>query len=371
MVGTALSASRQEASQLVDRILWALTERHGGLAFDATHFGEEFDGLVADLERTEEELPIIVPLLGVSGDGFPIALTPNLEIDHLADHEISWCLATGLIPTLGMGDFAAAGQEIGIRTKVQLPRLTSAAISEGESEAAWSLERAAVAATTEPVEALRVFKPGRFSVPGYVRLMDVRGRGGAAFGPVEGVGGRGKWGGDYHLTETETDSFVAFWREFEKAKQRKLVDGALRRFSYASDRDRPDDRLVDLVIAGETLFLGDSGKAQERGELRYRYSLRAAFHLDLLGSRTDVFRFMRNGYDARSAIVHGGTPDAKILKGIDGAALTLDEFAGATEAHCGLLSKRRSPKVRAHAGHLLTGISSSWTVARNSDGPCL
>ncbi len=40
---------------------------------------------------------------------------------------------------------------------------------------------------------------------------------------------------------------------------------------------------------------------------------------------------MRNGYDARSAIVHGGEPDPGLLKGIDGSALSLPEYTDAME----------------------------------------
>jgi hypothetical protein len=40
---------------------------------------------------------------------------------------------------------------------------------------------------------------------------------------------------------------------------------------------------------------------------------------------------MRNGYDARSAVVHGGEPSAKILRAIDGSQLSLSDFVDATE----------------------------------------
>jgi putative transposase len=81
---------------------------------------------------------------------------------------------------------------------------------------------------------------------------------------------------------------------------------AVKRFSYASERDRPDDRLVDLMIAAESLFLCSEDDPANRGELRYRLALRAAFFIDSRDySRREVFNHMRKAYDNRSAIVHG------------------------------------------------------------------
>ena len=49
--------------------------------------------------------------------------------------------------------------------------------------------------------------------------------------------------------------------------------------------------------------------ARDRGELRFRFALRAAkFIENSKYGEHDVFRVMRRAYDARSAIVHGGSP---------------------------------------------------------------
>jgi hypothetical protein len=86
------------------------------------------------------------------------------------------------------------------------------------------------------------------------------------------------------------------------------------------------------VIAAETLLLGDAGNPQEHGELRYRFALRAAFYLESAReARRALFRFMRNSYDARSAIVHGGEPEPRLLRSVDGRDLTLAEYADALE----------------------------------------
>lgn len=67
-------------------------------------------------------------------------------------------------------------------------------------------------------------------------------------------------------------------------------------------RTVPEDQLIDLVIALESLF-----SPVEKTELRFRISLSAAL---LLGKdpdeRRDIMDFIRDMYDHRSALVHGG-----------------------------------------------------------------
>jgi len=77
------------------------------------------------------------------------------------------------------------------------------------------------------------------------------------------------------------------------------IDVALRRF-HSSYHGRFEDRIIDQMIAFESLYLGHDS------ELKYRLALRVAF---LLGKdneeREDIFSNMRKAYDLRSDIVHG------------------------------------------------------------------
>jgi hypothetical protein len=76
-----------------------------------------------------------------------------------------------------------------------------------------------------------------------------------------------------------------------------------------------------LVIAAESFFLGDLG-VQDRGELRFRFAIRAAKFIEhLTYSERDVYQVMRRAYDARSAIVHGGSPKDTRLPGNQSASL--------------------------------------------------
>ena len=104
---------------------------------------------------------------------------------------------------------------------------------------------------------------------------------------------------------------------------------SIRRFNLAFDRGLLADRIVDLVIAAEALFLSDLDE-KYRGELRFRFALRAAKFIEHPNyGEHDVFRVMRQAYDARSAIVHGGSPKDTRLP--DNQSASLPTFIDAIE----------------------------------------
>jgi hypothetical protein len=133
------------------------------------------------------------------------------------------------------------------------------------------------------------------------------------------------------LSKSEVNEFTELWKAAERAKTRKFLDNALRRSGYAGDRHRADDKLVDLMISAESLFLSSSIDAKDRGEMRYRLAQRAAVFIDHPAyARKQLQRHFRDAYDARSLIVHGETPKEE-LRGVDGKSIALLQFAEATE----------------------------------------
>ncbi|HEX7402246.1 MAG TPA: hypothetical protein VF369_08715 [candidate division Zixibacteria bacterium] len=110
----------------------------------------------------------------------------------------------------------------------------------------------------------------------------------------------------YFLTEAETNNFEAFFTKFIMDKSasntQSFIELALDRFNYAYDRKRPEDKLIDYMIAFETLYL----KKEDEGEYGYRMSMRVA---SLLGKipdeRKQIFLDLKKAYRLRSKIVHG------------------------------------------------------------------
>ena len=169
------------------------------------------------------------------------------------------------------------------------------------------------------VEALRLFKRGRVSVTGKIAPHD----GGVVF-----------FGGghavpqvaepDLVLTAAEAESFRRFWPLFRAARQIPAVEAAIRRFSYAGERTRPDDEIVDLVAALEGLLLSGISEA---GEFAYRTSLRGALFIGGTGlTRRQVRKQLGRGYAVRSAVAHGAEPRKSDLKSPNGESADLAEF---------------------------------------------
>jgi hypothetical protein len=138
-----------------------------------------------------------------------------------------------------------------------------------------------------------------------------------AFGqamPAQGSVGPGLgWhpGMPYEFAASDVDPFREFWQAFKTARTHGMIKNAVRRFDYAADRSLPEDKIVDLLIAAESLFLSD----QSGTELGFRLSARVAA---LLGADVDerlaLSTFMRRAYSARSKIVHGDTLKEKDLR---------------------------------------------------------
>jgi hypothetical protein len=160
------------------------------------------------------------------------------------------------------------------------------------------------------VTALRLFKPSTISWPGYFEVIESWLMGGTmgtlrSQRPMRGI---------YALKAEDIQPLAELWRQLrsEGFEKRPWLSVATKRFSFAMDRLRWDDQLVDFMIAAEALFLSDMGGDKYQGEKRFRLALRAGHFVESPSySQREVYRMMRRFYDARSTVVHGGAEDTK------------------------------------------------------------
>jgi hypothetical protein len=105
------------------------------------------------------------------------------------------------------------------------------------------------------------------------------------------------------------------------AQQDRALQTALRRLVFAGSRSLPEDRLIDLNICAEALFI-------KRGNLKGKGkgSPAAAMAEQLLASDPilgvtpgDVEGFMRAAYQLRNAEIHGDHPTTTTMKRLNGA----------------------------------------------------
>jgi Apea-like HEPN len=277
-----------------------------------------------------DELTVIVVLSEFRAEQVPIVLEEGLEIDELGDQEISAGLAVSQRIGLWGTDSQFISKTFGIRTSFESP-LFIEVVPEDEAAKDQAAREAAYARANRALLALRTFKAGRVGTVGTFEYVTGPATGGVvARGSLTPFFG---WpGGDpYTLTEEEGAAFRKFWQAFQLAHRHMTTEGALRRFGYSAERTRPDDKIVDLAIAAESLFLSDLGTS-DRGELRFRLSTRMALFLEeTVDARRRMAKFVRHAYRARSGIVHGGTASDEDVQTLDGSGASLQAFADELE----------------------------------------
>jgi len=117
------------------------------------------------------------------------------------------------------------------------------------------------------------------------------------------------YGPKYELLGADVERLKELVASLSRTGRRKKLQVAMGRFNGAYERKRPDDKLVDLWIALEALFL----KSSERMELTYKAALRIARFVGRdAPERVEIFEGMKNSYNARSRVVHGDPPPRDI-----------------------------------------------------------
>lgn len=155
------------------------------------------------------------------------------------------------------------------------------------------------------VTALRLFKAGvvGFNIVLTTPLMRIPLLGGSGSGNLDNY--RSFVGHPYNLNESEVPEFRNFWNDFSKMELSKpaSLTVAIRRFSYAYERWKTEDKLIDYMVAFEALF---SREHEESESIGYKLSVRAARFLakDYL-QRRQIMKEMKDFYRLRSNIVHG------------------------------------------------------------------
>lgn len=104
------------------------------------------------------------------------------------------------------------------------------------------------------------------------------------------------------INENELEEIKDLFLFFKKTESSKLKN-ALNRFRYCTYRTKEDDRILDAVIAMESLLDDNT-----QGEITFKISLRMSYIISLFNNKInplDTFNAMKKIYNYRSNIVHG------------------------------------------------------------------
>jgi hypothetical protein len=316
LVGTSMSAFRLEANNILTSLMYAMLDDEGHLAFSDERFRRkwrELDGFFGADRITSKT---VAPLPYLVVPAFPLRLNNELVLDRLTDDEVTRCYQVGVIrPHSPRFPLISGEVAVGIRRTMSLPKLIRRGDEPPEPPDAGDegtfgnrpLFRDDLV-IDDVLSALRLLKHTQIRTAGLASWTDSPWlKGGTSYRVL----GRWPYDGKFEVSEGEVPHFLELWRLLEEGAAR--FPFSIRRFNLAFDREVLDDRIVDLVIAAEALFLGELDE-KYRGELRFRFALRAAKFIEHPNyGEHDIFRVMRQAYDARSAIVHDGSPKETCL----------------------------------------------------------
>lgn len=330
LVGTSMSGFHLEANSIVMSLLYAMLDDEGRLAFTDERFRSKWTELVGFFTEGRIATKIVAPLPYLVVSAWPLQLSSELVLDRLTDDEVTRCYQVGVIRPHSLSFPLIRGAvAVGIRRTIFLPKLigrgdeTNEPLEAGEGSFGNRPLLRDDLVVDDVLSAMRLFKSTQIRTAGLASWTDSPWmNAGTSFRVL----GRWPYGGKFELVEGEVPCFLKLWHTLEEGAADLAF--SIRRFNLAFDRELLEDRIVDLVIAAEALFLSDLGK-QDR-EIRFRFALRAAKFIEHPNySEQDIFRVMRQAYDARSAIVHGGSPQETHLP--DNKSASLQTFIDAIE----------------------------------------
>jgi len=303
---------------------------------DAATMSETIARWDAYMRRAEEVVTVLAPLAEFTSDIAPIQLTDDLAIVELGSDEIAALLTFGPWAVGGFGGNIPRGHS-GFPPSVMLSRVfalradyrapvfynntVGPEVDETVRKRSEIEERISAG-----LRALRLYKRGRVGLHSIVNVVTgIDGRLSPILALLVSSALRGRVL-PYSVEEQEWRSLEDFARAFlDSEGTSDLLSVAARRFGYASDRSRPDDEVVDLMIAAESIFASDTGAT---ADVTFRLSTRAALFADGDSPyRHQLLTFMKKAYRARSGIVHAGRPERSSLRNLRGDAVSVEQLA--------------------------------------------
>lgn len=266
VVGTAESRAHADASTYLSSFLIEILAQHG-LTFDNTSFDSMYLGLEDYFHSDTAEYRYRAPLYGFSMETNRLELTPNLALVKVSREEQQGMFRQQAL-SMAAAPFTDMPSIYALETSITARKwFGRGEVSPGEAFPS----QQARDRFDQVCLALRLFRRGGV---GY-RTIEVfgpvwQGQGKGTFGWLTHTGAF-RLGGLYVLHGEDLPTFRAFWETYQPAMQAagKRTGVASRRFEFAYERTRPEDKLIDYLIGFEALLL----KSEEKDELAYRLSL--------------------------------------------------------------------------------------------------
>lgn len=327
LVGTRELSIRLDADQCLRSLLTRLLEKQSGLDFDRAIFDNVYKEFEEYFYRDVSEYRFFSPLNGFRGEfeklklghGFSIVRISKGEKERILSDSKQYGSFNPLHVQWPFTDYA-------LELLLDIPKVFGETRTVPYSDDMPS--QVARRQFEEACSALRLYKSGAVSHD-YVRVGTTSWELHGGTFTTSSIGARPAVGPNYALSKEEVPDFLDFWGSFQEArvKTRRRIDVALRRFNFAYERVRPEDKLIDYLIGFEALLLGAG-----HGELEYKLALRGSALLGkLTHDRERIFDDLMAAYRERSNVVHGGPLKATVK--VAGSLIPFAEFVDGTEQH--------------------------------------
>jgi len=302
-------------------LLNKLWEVSPSFVFDQQKFDKLYASLEDFLHSRTVEIRVIAPLENLSSSVPRIRLSPELVVRSLSDAEVQRLYR----------DNVAFRSQYPIAERRWLPSFAvelqqTHPKPPGDQEFPGEIVQQWLNAVQVVCSVLRLFKPGaiRCSVVEFWQ-----GREEFLGTPFTyAVPGPPVYGRAYEISDADAAGLPELLEQFGQVAwdRNQALQLALSRFNLAGERQRAEDRVLDLMICMEALFLPDGNE-----ELTFRLALRAARFLEAgdRGKRIELFSNLREAYRVRSAIVHGSVASRKQKISTEQASEFLEETARA------------------------------------------
>ncbi|MFC3687082.1 hypothetical protein [Aquipuribacter hungaricus] len=324
LVGSPMGSARMEPERFAMALLPGPTQ------LDGYNFDVAWTAWVEVFTEDVVAQKTVIPLLGLDLEGATLNWDANTAVRPLTDNEVVAGLRVGVLRSAhyDSGVFTVLGSSIaGLVIEQSLPKV----VGEWPADAMFQYARENESELASKVDLLRQ----SLALVG-LGAVKLAGRYGFTEAPVLGRSvtyqaftGPLRLGPSVPIRAAQVSQFEDTWVVLASAASdsHKSLALASRRLSFAHQRERDEDIILDLLIASEAFYL--SGNSTE---LRFRLSLRAAYWNELPGwSRREVFDLFLKAYDVRSKVAHGGTAKANDMQ-VRGSVVSLHDFIEATDA---------------------------------------
>lgn len=337
LVGNPITRGRLEAIDIARLPVREFLTDKGVLEFHSPTFDDIYSKIEDSLYSEFIEMLDVTPLCGFAMEDAELSLAEGISIVKLTQEAVLECLRIGirLGTTIGGHDFISDLHPYAIKRILQLPKI----VGEVEKSVNKNLqEYYAYENEKAVVDSLRVYKSGTlYPIATFKKTTGIfpLGISLAYLNPVKQF-----MTNQYRLSNLEACDFREFFKEKSgfNIPDKNFLNVAIRRFSQSNERTNIEDKIIDLMIAAEALFLSSGGSFT--GELKYRLSHRAAMFIEGdVENQRYVFDFMKDAYDVRSKIVHGDK--LKLPKKPDGSMYnSLGEFCNNLEKYMRISIKK-------------------------------